>query len=67
VLAAGSEAAAEKSLRRLYDLLIAPIAGLLPRKGEHLVLVPQGPLFLVPFAALKDPSGHYLNGALSDR
>jgi len=48
------------ALKHLYKLLIAPIADLLPDKGEHLVFVPQGPLLMVPFAALQDASGHYL-------
>lgn len=48
-------------LHRLYDLLIAPIAEHLPTDPEApIVFVPQGPLFLVPFAALRAPSGRYL-------
>ncbi|HEX4960963.1 MAG TPA: CHAT domain-containing protein [Thermoanaerobaculia bacterium] len=48
-------------LRRLYDLLIAPIAEHLPSDPEaRIVFVPQGPLFLVPFPALRAPSGRYL-------
>jgi CHAT domain-containing protein len=48
-------------LRRFYDLLIAPIAEYLPSDPEaRIVFVPQGPLFLVPFPALRSPSGRYL-------
>jgi tetratricopeptide (TPR) repeat protein len=50
-----------ETLRRLYDLLIAPIAEHLPSDPEaRVVFVPQGPLFLVPFPALQAPSGRYL-------
>ena len=41
------------SLRQLERLLIAPIASLLPPgKDEPLLVVPHGPLFLLPFALL---------------
>jgi CHAT domain-containing protein len=41
-------------LRRLYDVLIAPIVKDLP-PGARVTFVPQGSLFLVPFPALLDP------------
>ncbi len=45
-------------LAELYRTLIAPIAAHLPaREAARVVFVPQGPLFLVPFAALRTPSG----------
>lgn len=48
-------------LRRLHRLLIVPIADLLPRESEgRVVFIPQGPLFLVPFAALEDATGRFL-------
>jgi CHAT domain-containing protein/tetratricopeptide (TPR) repeat protein len=48
-------------LNELYQLLIAPIAAHLPSEpGAKVVFVPQGPLFLVPFAALQNPKGQYL-------
>ncbi len=48
-------------LEQLYDLLVAPIADQLPRTPEApVVIVPHDVLFLVPFAALRDPQGHYL-------
>lgn len=49
------------SLRQLYDLLIAPIVQHLPlTPEERVVFIPHGPLFLVPFPALIDPSGRAL-------
>ena len=47
--------------QQLYDILIVPIADLLPDNPEaRVILIPQDQLFLVPFAALKDPQGHPL-------
>lgn len=47
--------------RRLYALLIAPVAAALPSdEGALLTIIPSGPLFRVSFAALLDPHGHYL-------
>jgi CHAT domain-containing protein len=47
--------------RELYDLLVKPIAGWLPSgTGRRLTIVPHGPLFALPFAALKDTRGRYL-------
>ena len=45
--------------RRLYDLMIAPLAG---RMGPQttLIVVPDGPLSALPFGALTDPAGHFL-------
>lgn len=49
------------SMQTLYQILIEPIAAALPTHPEALVtLVPQGPLFLVPFAALPDQTGQPL-------
>ena len=48
-------------LSPLYKLLIAPIADLLPPKEtERVIFIPQGSLFLVPFAALPDANGKAL-------
>ncbi|HEY9635011.1 MAG TPA: CHAT domain-containing tetratricopeptide repeat protein [Coleofasciculaceae cyanobacterium] len=50
-----------KELQQLYQLLIQPIADLLPKDpSARVVFIPQGSLFLVPFAALQDASGKYL-------
>ena len=47
--------------RRLYDLLILPVAEYLPKEtGSRLTIIPSGPLFRVAFPALTDRSGHYL-------
>lgn len=48
-------------LRQLHQLLIDPIADLLPTNPrDRVVFIPQGPLFLVPFAALQNEEGQYL-------
>jgi len=51
----------DSSLQELYQLLIEPIADLLPQDPtSRIIFIPQESLFLVPFAALQDPSGNYL-------
>ncbi|MEC4811917.1 MAG: CHAT domain-containing tetratricopeptide repeat protein [Scytonema sp. PMC 1069.18] len=48
-------------LQQLYNLLIEPIEQLLPTdENAHVIFIPQGTLFLLPFAALQDKSGKYL-------
>ncbi|MEB3338950.1 MAG: CHAT domain-containing tetratricopeptide repeat protein [Leptolyngbyaceae bacterium] len=48
-------------LQQLYQLLIQPIADLLPTDPKaHVVLIPHKALFMVPFAALQNPMGTYL-------
>ncbi len=48
-------------LWKSYNLLIEPIADLLPIAPESPVIpIPQSSLFLIPFAALQDDSGNYL-------
>ncbi|HEY9606423.1 MAG TPA: CHAT domain-containing tetratricopeptide repeat protein [Allocoleopsis sp.] len=48
-------------LQQLYQLLIQPIADLLPTDPTaHVIFIPQQELFLVPFPALQDASGQYL-------
>ena len=48
-------------LQQSYQTLIAPIADLLPDDpNDRIIFVPQGVLFLVPFAALQDEDGTYL-------
>lgn len=45
-------------LHRLHQVLIEPVADLLPEKqGARVLFVPQGALFLVPFAALENTAG----------
>ncbi|WP_421657394.1 CHAT domain-containing tetratricopeptide repeat protein [Leptothermofonsia sp. ETS-13] len=46
---------------RLYELLVQPIADVLPKDpNARVTFIPQGVLFLVPFAALKTPSNRFL-------
>jgi CHAT domain-containing protein len=48
-------------LKELHQLLIAPIADLLPKNsGDLVVFIPQESLFLVPFAALQDSKDKFL-------
>jgi CHAT domain-containing protein len=50
-----------QNLKQLHQVLIQPIADLLPTDPQvPVIFVPQGPLFLVPFAALQDSNGKYL-------
>lgn len=49
----------KEAARALYDLLIMPIEGLL-QPGGTLVIVPDGPLRALPFAALIDSNGKFL-------
>ncbi|UKO99718.1 CHAT domain-containing protein [Nostoc sp. UHCC 0870] len=51
----------KQKLRRLHELLIEPIADLLPsNENERVTFVPQDELFLVPFPALRDAENKYL-------
>ena len=57
----GEKDISKKDLQKLHEILIQPIADLLPtRPKEHIILIPQGDLFFVPFAALQDKKGQYL-------
>jgi CHAT domain-containing protein/Flp pilus assembly protein TadD len=48
-------------LKQLHQLLIEPIADLLPTyPTAHVIFMPQESLFLVPFAALQDKTDQYL-------
>ncbi|WP_223805545.1 CHAT domain-containing protein [Pseudanabaena sp. UWO310] len=50
-----------KYLRQLHQILIEPIADLLPTDpNARVVFMPQSALYLVPFAALQDKSEQYL-------
>ncbi|WP_413200746.1 CHAT domain-containing protein [Nostoc piscinale] len=49
------------NFQNLYELLIKPIEKLLPQQpNTNIIFIPQGELFLVPFAALQDAKGKYL-------
>jgi len=55
------QAEQDEKLSQLHDILIDPIADLLPTDpNQPVVFIPQGELFLVPFPALKDDNGDYL-------
>jgi CHAT domain-containing protein len=55
------EAQQRQKLQRLHQLLIEPIANLLPTDPQaRVIFIPQSELFLVPFPALVDASGQYL-------
>ena len=50
-----------KTLNQLHQILIEPIADLLPRDTETpVIFIPDGALFNVPFAALQDNNRQYL-------
>jgi len=53
-LSARTESDPTAALTELYRLLISPIEDLL-RDSERIAIVPDGPLSVVPFAALKSP------------
>ncbi len=47
--------------RDLYDELVAPAASLIDTdRTNGLIIVPDGPLHVLPFASLRDSSGRYL-------
>ncbi|MDY7015630.1 MAG: CHAT domain-containing protein, partial [Cyanobacteriota bacterium] len=57
----GNRPQSQTHLQQLHQLLIEPIADLLPADPEaRVTFIPQGALFLVPFAALQDAAGQYL-------
>ena len=50
-----------KQLNKLYQLLIEPIADLLPKNPQdRVIFIPHQDLLLVPFPALVDQQGNYL-------
>ncbi|MEL7350241.1 MAG: CHAT domain-containing tetratricopeptide repeat protein [Cyanobacteria bacterium P01_A01_bin.116] len=59
--AGSNETSHTEQLQKLHEVLIAPIADYLPKDPTApVIFVPQGELFLVPFAALTDADGTYL-------
>lgn len=49
------------ALKKLHQLLIQPIAEVLPKDpNAHVIFIPEESLFSVPFAALTDSSGQFL-------
>jgi len=59
---AGDAAGADEQLRFLFDLLVQPIIakGFAPERYARWIVVPHGPLHLVPWAALTDAEGRRL-------
>ena len=53
------------ALRDLYDVVIGPISNLI--ESDELIIVPDGPMFLVPYAALVDQHSRYLSESLRIR
>ena len=49
----------DNPFRTLYDLTIGPIIDLI--HGDELIVVPEGPLWLAPYAAFMDPNSRYLS------
>ena len=47
-----------KCLSTLYDIVMKPVADLV--QGDELVIIPDGPLWLAPYAAFKDGNSKYL-------
>ena len=47
------------ALRWLYDIIILPFSADLT-EGDELIIVPDGPLCLIPFCVLEDPNSRYL-------
>jgi len=48
-------------LQQLHQILIQPIADLLPKnENDRIIFIPHEQLFLVPFPALQDEDGKYL-------
>ena len=51
----------EAARAQLHQVLIQPIADLLPKDANsHVIFIPHWELFLLPFPALKAPNGKYL-------
>ena len=47
------------SLRSLYGIILGPFADSID--GDEIIIVPEGPLWLVPYAALTDANSKYLS------
>lgn len=58
-LVRGDDKQWKPAARRLYDLLIAPVRGMIGEDAT-LTVIPDGPLRAVPFAALVAPDGRYI-------
>lgn len=54
-----SQQGVRRLLNKLYNILVKPVAELLPPPSGHITIVPYGPLHTLPFHALYDGS-HFL-------
>ena len=61
----GGESELDAALRELYQMTLAPVRHLI--QGAQAVIVPDGPLALLPFAALIDEQGRYVSESLQVR
>lgn len=61
-LADGREFAGAKAGRRLFEMLLGPLAARLPAAGGRLVVVPDGALHYLPFEALVRGGGSEAGG-----
>ncbi|XP_078372187.1 tetratricopeptide repeat protein 28-like [Oculina patagonica] len=50
---------ARNTPHKLYDMLIAPFADRI--EGREVVIVPEGSMFMIPFASLQDANGKFLS------
>jgi CHAT domain-containing protein len=50
----------ETILRKMYAILVEPLADHLPADGTPVAIEPHGPLWLLPFAALQTTNGTWL-------
>ena len=53
------------ALKKLHDIIVAPIADLI--EGNEITFVPEGQFCLVPFAALQDSNSSYLSDSFRIR
>ena len=53
------------ALKTLHDMIIAPLSDWIT--GDELIIVPDGPSFLIPYAALADHQSRYLSETLRIR
>ena len=61
IIARRTDQESANALKQLHQVLIDPIADLLPRDvSAPVIFIPQGPLFGIPFPALQAADGQYL-------
>ena len=53
------DSASETTMRMWYKMIVAPVEDLLD--GSELIVVPEGLLYRIPFAALEDSNGKHLS------